>query len=453
MTKKQRLVLVISILASFVAFLDGSVVNVALPAIAKDLGGGLVLQEWVVDAYLLTLGSLILIAGSLSDILGRKRILIGGLVGFGVASLLCALAPTSGVLIFARALQGAAGALLVPSSLAIIIATFSGAAQGKAIGQWTAWTGISFIIGPLVGGALVTYASWRWVFAINVVPIVITLWLLQRLVLVGDGRKDTRIDWLGAWLGALGLAGTVYALIEQPRFGWASPMIWLPLALGVLLLGAFVYHEDKAKDPMLPLELFKIRNFSFGNIATTFIYAALSVATFVVVVFVQQFGHYTALQAGLALLPVTAIMFVLSPRFGALAGKYGPRWFMAGGPVVAAIGFLTMLRVDSSVSYWTQIMPGVLLFGLGLSITVAPLTAAVLGSIRPEHAGIASAVNNAIARIAGLVATAAIGVIVGSMNLPGFYRGVWVMALLLLLGGAVSAIGIRGAAEPGAAGH
>jgi EmrB/QacA subfamily drug resistance transporter len=444
MGKRQRLVLVISILASFVAFLDGSVVNVALPAMARNLGGGLVLQQWVVDAYLLTLGSLILIAGSLSDILGRRRILVLGLLGFGVASLGCAVAPSAGFLIAARAVQGAAGALLVPSSLALIIATFSGEAQSKAIGTWTAWTGISFIVGPLVGGALVQFASWRWVFGINVAPIALTLWLMRRLVLENDGRKDTRIDWTGAVLCALSLAGTVYALIEQPRYGWGNPAIGLPLVLGLGLLAVFIWYESRADEPMLPLELFQVRNFSFGNLATTAIYAALSVATFVVVVFVQQFGHYTALEAGLSLLPVTIIMFVLSPRFGALAGRFGPRWFMTAGPIVAAVGFLLMLSVNARVDYWTQLLPGVLLFGLGLSMTVAPLTSAVLGSIKPEHAGIGSAVNNAIARIAGLVAVAAIGVVVGSLDLAGFRRGIAVMAVLLVLGGAISAVGIRG---------
>jgi EmrB/QacA subfamily drug resistance transporter len=444
MDKKQRLVLVISILASFVAFLDGSVVNVALPAIAKSLGGGLVTQQWVVDAYLLTLGSLILIAGSLSDLVGRKRILEFGLMGFGVASLLCTVAPSSAVLIFARALQGVAGALLVPSSLAIIIANFSGEAQGKAIGSWTGWTGISFLIGPLVGGFLVDVSSWRWVFAINVVPIALTLWLLTKLEMKDDGKPGTRVDWTGAWLGALGLAGTVFALIEQPRYGWSNAIIWLPLVLGLVMLGVFVYYEGKIKDPMLPLELFKIRNFTYGNLATIAIYAALSVATFVVVVFVQQFAHYSAFQAGLTLVPVTLEMLVLSPRFGALAGKYGPRWFMASGPVVAAAGFALMLRVDASVNYWTQLLPGILVFGLGLSTTVAPLTSAVLGSIKAQNAGIASAVNNAIARIAGLVAVAAVGVIVGSLDLSGFHHGIMAMVLLLVLGGVISAVGIRG---------
>ena len=450
MNKQQRLVLVVSILASLVAFLDGSVVNVALPAIAKSLNGGLVVQQWVVDAYLLTLGSLILIAGSLSDIIGRKRILQVGLIGFGAASVLCAVAPTSGFLIGARALQGAAGALLVPSSLAIIIATFSGAAQGKAIGSWTAWTGISFIIGPLIGGAMVDAGSWRGVFWINVLPIAITLWLLGKLQLPEQDRAGKHVDFMGAWLCSLGLLGTVFALIEQPHYGWGSPLIWVTGLLGIVMLVAFVWYEGRVKEPMLPLELFKIRNFSFGNLATTFIYAALSIATFVLVVFEQEVGQYTALEAGLSLIPVTAIMFFLSPRVGALAGKYGPRWFMTIGPVVAAAGFLTMLRVTPAVNYWTQILPGILLFGVGLSITVAPLTAAVLGSIKPEQAGIASAVNNAIARIAGLVATAAIGLIVGGGNieLVGFWQGVIVMAALLIAGGLVSWVGIRGQLEP-----
>lgn len=446
MTKQQRLVLIVSILASFVAFLDGSVVNVALPAISKDLGGGLTAQQWVVDAYLIMLGALILIAGSLSDLFGRKKVLLAGLLGFGAASILCAIAPTAGFLIAARALQGIAGALLVPSSLAFIIASFSGPAEGKAIGTWTAWTGISFLIGPIVGGFLVDAGSWRWVFAINIIPIAITLWLMRLLKGVQEPMaKGATLDVTGAILCTVGLGGPVYALIEQPHFGWASPMIYLPLVIGIAALAAFIRDEERTEYPMLPLELFKIRNFSAGNIATTFIYAALSVATFLIVIFVQQVGHYTALQAGLALLPVTIIMFFLSPRFGALAGTYGPRVFMAAGPIVAALGFSLFLSVNDSVAYWTQLLPGVLVFGVGLSMTVAPLTAAVLGAIDSRHAGIGSAVNNAISRTAGLVAIAAIGVIVGTqVTVASFHRGIIAMALLLLVGGIVSAIGIRG---------
>lgn len=414
MTKQQRLVLVVSILASFVAFLDGAIVNVALPAISEDLGGGLAAQQWVVDAYLLTLGSLILIAGSLSDLIGRRRILRLGLIGFGIASLLCAFAPNSQFLIAARGLQGIAGALLVPSSLAMIISTFKGPAQGKAVGSWTAWTGISFIIGPLVGGLLIANGSWRWIFAINVIPIAFTLYLMARLTRAKDVRSKVPIDIAGALTCAFGLGLTVFALIEQAHYGWASPTIYLPLLGGLILLGVFLFYESRAKHPMLPLDLFKNRNFSVGNVATVAIYAGLTAATFLLIVFLQQVAGYSALEAGLALLPVTLIMFFLSSRFGALAGKHGPRLFMGLGPIIAGLGFVMMLSVGADVDYWKDLLPAVLLFGFGLSVTVAPLTAAILGDVPPASAGIASAVNNAVARIAGLVAVAAVGVVLSA---------------------------------------
>ena len=414
MTKQQRLVLVVSILASFVAFLDGAIVNVALPAISTDLGGGLASQQWIIDAYLLTLGSLILIAGSLSDLLGRRRILTVGLVGFGVASLICALAPSAQLLILGRALQGVAGALLVPSSLAMIISTFKGAAQGKAVGTWTAWTGISFIIGPLLGGLLIAQGTWRWIFAINVIPIAITMFLITKITTVKDVRVKVPIDYTGATLCALGLGGTVFALIEQTRYGWGSPVIYIPLLAGLILLATFLLYEQRTKHPMLPLELFKNRNFSVGNIATVSIYAGLTASTFLLIVFLQQVAGYSALEAGMALLPVTVIMFFLSSKFGALAGKHGPRYFMGLGPIIASLGFILMLNLNADIDYWTDLLPAILLFGLGLSITVAPLTAAILGDVPSSEAGIASAVNNAVARIAGLVAVAAVGVVVAA---------------------------------------
>ncbi len=415
MTRQQRLVLVVSILASFVAFLDSAIVNVALPAIQRELGGGLTVQQWVVDAYLLTLGSLILIAGSLSDLLGRKRILGIGLWGFGIASLLCALAPTGGLLILSRGLQGIAGALLVPSSLALIISTFSGAAQGKAIGSWTAWTGIAFILGPLVGGILVDQASWRWIFAINVLPIAVTLYLLRSVKAAEEDRGSTKtVDFPGALLGALGLGGTVYALIEQPRYGWSDPRIFVPLAAGVLLFAAFLLYEKRAKKPMLPLGLFNNHNFSVGNVATLAVYAGLTASFFLLVVFLQQVAGYSALAAGLAGVPVTIILFLLSPTMGAMAGKYGPRLFMGFGPIIAGASWLLLTRLGSSVNYWTEVLPAIVLFGIGLAVTVAPLTAAILGDVEPSQAGIASAVNNAVARVAGLIAVAAVGAIVAT---------------------------------------
>lgn len=440
---KGKLVLVVSILASFVAFLDGSVINVALPAISNSLGGGLSLQQWVVNAYLLTLGSLILIAGSLSDLFGRKKILAYGLVGFGVASLLCAIAPNGTILIISRALQGAAGALLVPSSLALIISYFKGADQGKAIGTWTAWTGVAFVIGPLVGGALVDFGSWRYIFAINILPIAITLFLLSKLNIDEKLPKKPTIDYLGAVLCVVILAGPVYALIEQPHFGWSDPRVALPMILGLLALIAFIRVEQSAKQPFLPLSLFSIRNFLYGNYATVSIYGGLSVGTFILVIFLQQVVGYSATQAGLSLMPITLVMFALSPRFGALSGKYGPRLFMTVGPLIISLGSLLFLTIDENPSYLLNVLPGVLLFGLGLSVTVAPLTTAILGSIDSANAGIASAVNNAVSRIAGLIAIAVIGVVIGSeLTVEGFHRAILVMAVLIASGGLISFFGI-----------
>jgi len=443
MTKQQRLVLFISILASFVAFLDGSVVNVALPAIAQEFGGGLSIQQWVVDAYMITLGSLMLLAGSLSDLFGRKRILLIGLILFGATSLLCTVSPNGPALIISRGLQGIAGALLVPSSLALIISSFSGKLQAKAIGVWTAWTGIAFVVGPLLGGILVDSWSWRLIFAINIIPIAVTAWLMAYLD-KEDRPERARIDVQGAILGVVALGGPVYALIEQAHYGWQSPLIYLPIIAGVVASLLFIRHERRVTAPMLPLSLFEARNFSVGNIATFAIYAGLAVSSFLITIFVQQVAGYSATASGLALLPVTIVMLLLSSRFGLLAGTYGPRFFMAAGPILAAIGFLTMLRVGESVNYWTQLFPGILIFGLGLTMTVAPLTAAVLSSIGSARAGIGSAVNNAVSRIAGLIAIAAVGVVIGdSINLASFHRGLIMIAILLLLGGAISAIGIQ----------
>lgn len=447
MRHAKPLVLIISILASIVVLLDSNVVSIAMPAIVRDLGGGLALQQWVNDAYLITLGTLILAAGSLSDIFGRKRILQYGLVGFLVTSLLCAAAPNGLILSIMRALQGIAGALIVPSSLAIIISTFKGPAQAKAIGQWTAWTGISFILGPLIGGSLVSLAGWRFVFIVNVVPIMVALLLLARVTITELSGPRARLDRLGILYGALGLAGVVYALIEQNTYGLTSPLIYGPFAAGVGLLLGFFIHERRVSQPMVPPALFTVRNFSVGNLATFFIYAALSLQGFVLVIFLQQTAHYSPTFAGLAALPISILMFALSGRFGALAGRFGPRLFMGIGPIIAGIGTLLLLKTDASADYWLRILPAVALFGLGLSMTVAPLTSAILGSISGAQAGIGSAINNAVARIAGLISVAGLGLVTSRLDLSGFHKSIVLCSALLFVGGIVSLIGIQNPAR------
>jgi EmrB/QacA subfamily drug resistance transporter len=411
---RKRLVLVACIAGSSVVFVDGTVVNVALPAIDRDLGGGLAGQQWVTNAYLITLSSLLLIGGSLGDIFGERRVFSIGIGAFGVTSVLCAVAPTIEVLIAGRALQGVAGALLVPATLAVIVAVFPENERGAAVGTWTAWTGISTVLGPVVGGQLVDVASWRWVFGINVPLVIATLALLPVALPAGSMRTTGgRVDAIGAVLAALGLAGPVFALIEQPRLGWGDPSVLIPLVAGLVLLAAFLVWERRASHPMLDLELFRRRNFTIGNVETFGMYAGLSILFFLLVIFLQQVVGLNALEAGAATLPVTVVLFVLSRRFGALADRYGPRALMGSGPLVGAAGMLLLLlSLDADLDYLTELLPGVFLFALGLSMTVAPLTAAVLAGVEERHAGIASGINNAIARVAGLVGIAAIGVLV-----------------------------------------
>jgi len=445
----RRIVLVVAILASFVVGLDASVVNVALPAIRQELGGGLVVQQWVVDAYMVTLGSLILVAGSLSDVFGRVRIITWGLVVFGVASIACAAAPTGEVLIVSRALQGVGGALVTPSSLALIVAAYRGAAQSKAIGSWTAWSSAAVIVGPVVGGLIVDGLGWRWIFVLTAIPIAVTIPLVLRIT--GDVRHEhrPRIDVVGAVLAVLGVGGVVLGLIEQERLGWGSPVVVAALVVGAAALVAFVPWELRVTRttgaPLVPLALFRARNFTVGNLATLSIYGALGMVGFVVTLFLQEVWRLPAWLAGIATLPPTLLLLALSTTVGAFAGKYGPRWFMAAGPAVAAVGAVLMvLAGDDPRAYWWSILPGLVLVGVGISLMVTPLTSAVLGSVPENEAGVGSAVNNAIARIASLVMVALAGIVLGGgMSTAGFHRAVIVMALLLLAGTVVSAVGIR----------
>lgn len=445
----RRIVLVVAVLSSFVVGLDSSVVNVALPAVRHELGGGLVVQQWVVDAYLVTLGSLILVAGSLSDVFGRVRVITWGLVVFGLASVACAAAPSGEVLVAARAVQGVGGALVTPSALALIVAAFRGAAQTKAIGTWTAWSSAASILGPVVGGLVVDGIGWRWIFVLTAVPIAVTIPLVLRITGDVHPAEHPRIDVVGALLAVVGVGGVVLGLIEQERLGWGAPVVVGALVLGVVALAAFVPWELRVTrttgSPLVPLGLFRARNFAVGNLATLSIYGALSTVFFVVALFLQEVWRFPAWLAGLATLPPTVVLLLVSRQVGALAGRWGPRWFMATGPAVAAVGSLLLLFVGPSPDgYWTTVLPALLLVGVGIALMVTPLTSAVLGSVPQASAGVGSAVNNAIARIAGLVTVALAGVVLGGgVGVDGLHRAAVVMAVLLAAGALVSAAGIR----------
>jgi EmrB/QacA subfamily drug resistance transporter len=409
-SRQQRLTLIATILGSTVVFLDGTVVNVALPAISGDLDAGLAGQQWVVEAYLLTMVALLLVGGSLGDQFGRRRMYVAGLLAFGATSALCAVAPSDEFLVAARGLQGIAGALLVPGSLAIVAATFEGEERGRAVGTWTAWTGIATVFGPAGGGALIGLLSWRAIFWVNLPLIAFTVALTLHAVRESRDPDAFRgIDWLGIALSAVGLGGPVFALIEQPSRGWGDPAVWLPLLAGVLCFALFVLHEARARHPMLDLGLFRIRNFSVANLTTLAAYAGLIGGLFFLTLFLQQVAGYSALEAGLATTPVSVLLFVLSPRFGRLASGTGPRLPMTAGPVVGGIGLLLMLRVGSDADYLADVLPAIVVFGLGLAATVAPLTATVLDAVEERRVGIASGVNNGVSRVAGLLAIAVLG--------------------------------------------
>jgi len=413
-SRAKRLTLIACILGSAIVFVDGTVVNVALPALRDDLGASLADQQWVVEAYLLLLASLILVGGSLGDLYGRRRIFAIGVAGFGAASLVCAIAPSVGLLIAARALQGAFGALLVPSSLAIITAVFGPRERAAAIGTWTAGTSAAIAVGPPLGGLLVDVLSWRVIFAMNVPLVLACLWITARAVPQCPGDGAHRIDVPGAALCALGLAGPVYALIQQPALGWSDPGVWAPLLGGIGACGAFLAYERRAPDPMMPLSIFRSRNFAVGNLVTFVVYAGLGAATFFVALFLQQIAGYSAFAAGLSLLPSTLVLVTTARRFGALAARIGPRLPMTVGPLVGGAGLLLFARLDERGEFLTGVLPASMLFGFGLAITVAPLTATVLQAADSRHAGIASGVNNAIARVAGLLAIAAVGAVVSA---------------------------------------
>ncbi|HEX4526276.1 MAG TPA: MFS transporter, partial [Gaiellaceae bacterium] len=393
------------------------------------------------------------IGGSLGDIYGERRVFEIGVAAFGIVSIACALAPTIGILIAARVLQGAAGALVTPSSLAIIVGAFAAKERGAAIGSWTAWGSIGAIIGPLAGGVIVDNLSWRWIFAVNLPLVAVTLLLIRAAMPARKPAVERRVDFVGAALCALGLGGFVFALIEEPQHGWGSPEILIPLIGGIAAFVSFILYERRTPEPMLKLELFTHRNFAVGNVETLAMYAGLSILFFFLTIYLQQVAGYSALKSGLTTLPVTLVMFLLSRRFGALADRYGPRLFMAGGPLVAAVGILLLARVGQHVSYLSDLLPALLIFAVGLSMTVSPLTATVLADADESDAGIASAINNQVARVAGLIGISVIGLVVAgtlvgdtfaanAASVQAFHMAMVVCAVLVAAGGVVGAIGI-----------
>jgi EmrB/QacA subfamily drug resistance transporter len=446
-----RGVLAATVLGSGLAQLDGTVVNVALPRIGKDLDAGLTALQWTVNAYTLTLSGLLLLGGSLGDRLGRRRIFVLGVIWFTIASAGCAIAPTSGVLIGMRALQGVGGALLTPGSLAILEAVFRKEDRAAAVGAWSGLGGVATAIGPVVGGVLVGAAGWGWrlVFLINLPLALVVVWLSARYVPeTRDEEATGRLDVAGAVLAAVGLALLVYGLTEGPQRSWSAPEV-ICLFAGAAVLVGFVLAEAFGKAPMMPLSLFRSRTFSATNAATLVVYAALSGAVFLIPVQLQRVSGFSPVEAGSALLPVTAVMLVLSARMGRLAQRIGPRWPMTVGPIIAGTGLVMLVRVGADASYIADVLPAMLVFGLGLSATVAPLTATVLAAAPARLIGVASAVNNDVARVGGLLAVAVLPGLAGISSAAyahpaqlstGFHHAMWVAGGLCAFGGLLSAL-------------
>ncbi len=446
-----RGVLAATILGSGMASLDGTVVNVALPRIGTDLNAGLTALQWTINAYTLTLAGLLLLGGSLGDRLGRRRIFVLGVIWFTVASAGCTIAPEAGVLIAMRALQGVGAALMTPGSLAILEAVFRREDRAPAVGAWSGLGGVATAIGPVLGGVLVGAAPWGWrlVFLINIPVAVAVVWLAERYVPeTRDEAADGRLDVTGVVLAALGLAGVVYALTEGPRQGWSAALVGC-LVLGVLILTAFVVVEARGSNPLMPLSLFRSRNFAGANLVTLVVYAALSGALFLVPVQLQRVSGFSPVAAGSALLPITVIMLLLSARMGRLAERIGPRWPMTVGPIIAGAGLALLVRVGAHASYLADLLPGLLVFALGLSVTVAPLTATVLAAAPAHQVGVASAINNDVARAAGLLAVAVMPSLAGisqhaydhpELLSTGFHHAVLIAAGLCVFGGVLSAL-------------
>ncbi len=442
-----RWVLLATALGSGMAGLDATAVNLALPRIGADLTTGLVGLQWTVNAYTLTLAGFLLLGGSLGDRLGRRRVFVAGVVWFAAASALCAVAPNAGTLILARALQGFGGALMTPGSLAIIQASFRAEDRAAAIGAWSGLGGVAIAIGPFLGGWLVESVSWRLIFLINLPLAAVVVWAARRHVPESrDPEASGPLDLAGAALAALGLAGVTHA-VTQAGNGWGAPIVLASGVGGLAALVTFGVVERRAANPILPFGLLRSRQFVAANVVTFAVYAALGGSLFLLPIQLQRVAGFSALEAGMALVPLTIVMLLLSARAGRLAQRAGPRLPMTVGPLVAAAGLALLAQVTESSTYAGSVLPGVTVLGLGLALTVAPLTATVLASAREQHAGVASAVNNDVARVAGLLAVAGLPLLAGLSGSTyadpvelsrGFHRAMWITAAACALGGGLA---------------
>ncbi|MGH9228372.1 MAG: MFS transporter [Acidimicrobiales bacterium] len=448
-----RWVVAATTLGSGIAFLDSTVVNVALPHIGEDLDTSVAGLQWVLNGYLVTLSALILLGGSLGDLFGRKRVFQAGVVVFALASVACALAPNDAALVLGRVAQGIGGALLTPASLAILEASFRPEDRPRAIGAWSGLSGVAAAVGPFVGGWLVDSASWRWIFLINLPLAAVVIAITARHVPESfDPRANRRIDGTGAVLVGVSLGALSWGLIAAGDRGWTAPSVVFSLVAGVAAMAAFVVVESRSRHPMLPLDIFRSAQFRAANLVTAAVYAALGGVFFLLTLQLQQVLGYSALEAGAATLPITGLMLALSARSGALAARIGPRLQMTVGPLLVAVGILLMTGIEAGVGYVTGVLPAVIVMGLGLATTVAPLTSTALGSVDDRHAGVASGVNTTVSRAAQLVAVAVLPVAVGLTGddflrpetfSDGFQVAMLVTAVLAAAGGLVAWATVR----------